>query len=85
MRFCHPMEMPPQECALTWVQGTGLAHSNRQGWDPHSRVLVWRHWGCHRPTTQAGWCEWEGSQRPINQCGGEEGAESFQSRSLIPS
>lgn len=32
--FCLPMEMPPQECALSQVQGTGLAQGNRQGWDP---------------------------------------------------
>lgn len=62
--FCHPMEMPPQECALSQVQGTGLAHGNRQGWDPHSRVLVWRSWGVTDPPPQAGWCKWESSQCP---------------------
>lgn len=32
--FCLPMEMPPQECALSQVQETGLAQGSRQGWDP---------------------------------------------------
>lgn len=71
--FCHPVEIPPQGCALALVQGNGLPQGSRQGWDPHSWVLVWRHRGCHRPTTQPGRCEWGSSGIPTNQYGGRRG------------
>lgn len=82
--FCHPMEMAPQECVLTRVQGLGWLMATGRNGNPTQGAGV-EALGCDRPTAQAGWGKWESSQCPINQCGEKKVLNLFQSLSLIPS